>query len=84
MAGVESLVLRMLYSLDEPWRSRFLILTAQLATGWQWDGREPEWAEVEAWLSDCALQRSLRALLYIWTGGGTRCLTDTDSSLRFS
>jgi len=39
-----------LFSLDEPWRGRFLDLVAKQATRWKWDGRQPEREEVTAWL----------------------------------
>lgn len=56
-----------LFSLDEPWRSRFLKLVANLATNWTWDGRAPTWEEVAAWLlDDLDLYREVRMLLDAW------------------
>jgi hypothetical protein len=55
-----------LFALDEPWRGRFLELVANKATGWRWEGLSPTRAEVETWLSDSALCRSIGQLLNTW------------------
>ena len=58
-----------LYALDEPWRERFLVLAANLATGWQWGEDEPDRAELAAWLEESlVLQRMILSLLRRWTG----------------
>jgi hypothetical protein len=47
-----------LYALDEPWRERFLVLAANLVTGWQWGEDEPDWGELAVWLEESlVLQR---------------------------
>ncbi len=62
-------VVEALYALEEPWRSRFLHLVANKATGWRWDGRgEPTREELEEWLTDLRLRRWTAALLRAWTG----------------
>lgn len=59
-----------LLALDEPWRSRFLKLTANIATGWSWNGRgEPTREELEEWLENPGLRRRVTELLQTWTGG---------------
>lgn len=56
-----------LFSLEEPWRDRFLVLVANLATDWAWDGRPPGWEEVTDWLSaDLDLYRRVKMLLDTW------------------
>ena len=56
-----------LFSLDEPWRGRFLFLVANLATNWAWGGRRPTWEEVAAWLGgDLGLCQYVRLLLDAW------------------
>jgi hypothetical protein len=58
-----------LYALDEPWRGRFLVLAANLATGWQWGEDEPGQAELAAWLEEnLVLQRVILHLLRGWMG----------------
>ena len=57
-----------LFSLDEPWRSRFLRLVANQATGWAWNGRLPTQAEVEVWLDDWELYKSIKSQLNMWQG----------------
>ncbi|RLC91088.1 MAG: hypothetical protein DRI79_03790 [Chloroflexi bacterium] len=64
--SVESLV-EALFSLDEPWRGRFLTLVAKQATRWKWDGQRPGWEEMVAWLStDPCLYREVALLLDAW------------------
>ena len=56
-----------LFSLDEPWKSRFLKLVANLATNWTWDGRAPTCEEMSVWLcTDLDLYREVRMLLDAW------------------
>lgn len=57
-----------MFALREPWRGRFLELTANLATGGAWNGRgEPIREDVEAWLrGDLRLYRRVRLLLSAW------------------
>jgi hypothetical protein len=57
-----------LYGLGEPWRSRFLTLTAQLATGGAWNGRgEPAPEDLEGWLrADLRLRWQVTLLLRAW------------------
>jgi hypothetical protein len=60
-------LIRALFSLEEPWRSRFLDLVANLATNSTWDGRPPTREEVTAWLSaDLDLYREVKLLLDAW------------------
>jgi hypothetical protein len=64
-----------LFSLDEPWQSRFLFLVANLATNWAWGEQRPTWGEVTAWLGgNLGLYQYVRLLLDAWgTGiGGAR------------
>jgi hypothetical protein len=58
---------RTLFALDEPWRSRFLKLVANLATNWTWDGRAPTPEQMSTWLrTDLDLYREVRMLLDAW------------------
>jgi hypothetical protein len=60
-------LIRILFSLEEPWQSRFLDLVANLATNSTWDGQPPTREEVMAWLSaDLDLYREVRLLLEAW------------------
>ena len=62
-------LIEVLYTLDEPWRERFLILAANLATGWRWGEDEPGQAELAAWLGEnLILQRVILRLLRRWIG----------------
>jgi len=66
--GVESLV-EALFSMDEPWKSRFLGLVANWATGGLWNGRRPRREEVRAWLqADVGLYREVRLMVRAWRG----------------
>ena len=64
---VESLT-ENLFSLEEPWRERFLTLVARQATRLSWNGRAPTQDEVEAWLSNGSLYRTVTLLLSTWQG----------------
>ena len=55
-----------LFSLEEPWRGRFLILVAQQATRWTWDGQPPTRDEVATWLGDGNLHQVVTQLLNTW------------------
>jgi hypothetical protein len=56
-----------LLSIEEPWRSRFLDLTANLATGWTWDGQQPNRAALTSWLqADPDLGRKVRVMVRAW------------------
>jgi hypothetical protein len=57
-----------LFSLDEPWRSRFLELVANEATGWRWEGRPPTREEVTTWLGDGELHYKVAQILNAWQG----------------
>ncbi|RLC84419.1 MAG: hypothetical protein DRI79_12910, partial [Chloroflexi bacterium] len=59
-------VVETLYALDEPWRSRFLVLVAKMANGWQWDGRVPGRKNVEGWLQRPGVRRATILLLRAW------------------
>ena len=56
-----------LFSLEEPWRSRFLDLVANMATRWKGNGHQPTREEIVAWLGgNPALYREIRVLLRAW------------------
>ncbi len=55
-----------LFSLDEPWRSRFLRLVANQATDWTWNGRLPTQVEVKMWLGDWDLYKNVKLQLSTW------------------
>jgi hypothetical protein len=56
-----------LFSLEEPWRGRFLNLVANLATSWAWDGQPPTRKQVTNWLgTDLELYREMKLLLDAW------------------
>jgi len=67
LRGVETLTEAM-FSLDEPWRGRFLDLVANLATGEMWDGgRRPGREEVTTWLgTDYGLYQEMMMLVDAW------------------
>ena len=57
-----------IYAQREPWRTRFLQLTAKAVSG-NGNGRVPERVEVEGWLRQSrSLRRQLAALLWVWNG----------------
>jgi hypothetical protein len=65
-AKAESLA-EALFSLDEPWRGRFLELVASLATRQAGGKRQPTWQEVTAWLGTRpALYQRVKLLLSVW------------------
>jgi hypothetical protein len=56
-----------LFSMDEPWRGRFLTLVAGWATDGLWSDQQPRRTEVEAWLdADASLYRRVSLLLKMW------------------
>jgi hypothetical protein len=55
-----------LFSLDEPWRSRFLALVARTAIGESWNGSLPERTQIATWLRDLRLYRDVTRLLEAW------------------
>jgi hypothetical protein len=58
-----------IYALEEPWRTRFLVLIAELATGRQWRDRPPSRSTMEAWLTEHAwLQNQVSQMLEAWVG----------------
>jgi hypothetical protein len=62
-----------LFSLDEPWRGRFLHLVAARATMRPDDRQQPTPEEVTAWFeADPYLRRRVSLLLYLWQGSTRR------------
>jgi hypothetical protein len=58
-----------LFSLEEPWQSRFLNLVANLATKWSWNGQRPTREEITGWLNvDPELYQHVELLLDTWRG----------------
>jgi hypothetical protein len=58
-----------LFSLDEPWRGRFLNLVVTRAKMWAEDRPLPTPEEVSAWFAaDPSLRRRISLLLYLWQG----------------
>jgi hypothetical protein len=58
-----------LFSMEEPWRGRFLKLVANLATKWSWNGQRPTRAEITGWLNaDPELYEHVELLLDTWRG----------------
>jgi hypothetical protein len=56
-----------MYSLQEPWLTRFLELMAAMANGGKSNGHRPSRCEVAAWLAASpALRREVRQLLHAW------------------
>ena len=55
-----------LFSLEEPWRSRFLYLIASRATGQNTGETPPSRDEVRAWLGNGSLQQAVTLLLSAW------------------
>lgn len=62
-----------LFSLDEPWRGRFLNLVATRATMKTEYRRQPTPEEVSAWFqANPFLRRRISLLLYAWQGARRR------------
>ena len=55
-----------IWSLEEPWRSRFLVFLTSQATNYARDGRSPEPEEVMTWLSDQRLYRMIASMMDVW------------------
>jgi hypothetical protein len=55
-----------LYSLEEPWRSRFLTLVANMSTEWTWSGHLPQRHEIVDWLGDRSVYYATRTMLQSW------------------
>ena len=67
VGGLAESLVEDLFYLEEPWRSRFLELVANLATSWTWCGQPPTRDEVTAWLgADLGLYQQIRDLLDAW------------------
>lgn len=65
----EMQLVEVLYGLEEPWRTRFLMLIAKLATGQQWKDHIPNRNATEAWLAeDARLQHQVAQMLEAWAG----------------
>ena len=62
----DRLLVEELYSLDEPWRTRFLLLVARQANCRPWIGEPPGRDKVEQWLEDSSNRRVIRELLRSW------------------
>jgi hypothetical protein len=64
---VETQLVEDLYALEEPWRTRFLVLIAELATGRRWHDQTPSRSTTEAWLLEHAwLQKQISQMLEDW------------------
>jgi hypothetical protein len=58
-----------LFSLEEPWQSRFLNLVANLARKWSWNGQRPTREEIRGWLNvDPELYQHVKLLVDAWRG----------------
>ena len=57
-----------LFSLQEPWRDRFLTFIARQTLGWSWDGPPPTRDEVKTWLNSAGLCQAVTMLLETWEG----------------
>lgn len=55
-----------LFSLEEPWRSRFLYLIAHRATGEVVPEQPPTREDVTAWLDNGSLRQVVTLLLQAW------------------
>jgi hypothetical protein len=56
-----------IFSLEEPWRSRFLVWLSERANG-GCGARLPSQRQVAVWLDDSALSREVAVLLNKWLG----------------
>jgi hypothetical protein len=67
MGTLIEIVVDAMYSLEEPWQTRFLELTAVMANGGRSNGHRPTRREVSRWLeTNPALCREMRQLLHAW------------------
>jgi hypothetical protein len=55
-----------LFSLQDPWRDRFLVFLAQRALGQAWDGQMPTEREVSGWLGRDGLRKTVLLMLNRW------------------
>jgi hypothetical protein len=64
---VEAQLAEELDALEEPWRTRFLVLIAELATGRQWRDQTPSRSTTQTWLMEHVwLQRQISQMLEAW------------------
>jgi len=74
VVGRVELLTDALFSLDEPWRGRFLDLVAKQATRWKWDGQQPGREEIAAWLgTNPGLYQEVTLLLNAWQRPEREC-----------
>lgn len=66
MQGRAEVLAATLFSLEEPWRSRFLTLVANMSTEWTWSGQLPQRQEIVDWLSDRSVYYATRSMLQSW------------------
>ena len=55
-----------LFSLQDPWRDRFLVFVAQRALGQAWDGQLPTENDVSGWLGRDGLSTTIVLMLNRW------------------
>ena len=67
-----------LFALEEPWQTQFLIMTANLATNWTWNGETPTREEIAAWSRDQDVHREVALLLYAWQRSETSQYLSTE------
>ena len=60
------LLVESLFSLQDPWRDRFLVFVAQRALGQAWDGQLPTENEVSGWLGRDGLRTTIVLMLNRW------------------
>ena len=60
------LLVESLFSLQDPWRDRFLVFVAQRALGQAWDGQLPTENEVSGWLGSDGLRTTIVLMLNRW------------------
>ena len=68
VATRDEVVTESLFSLQEPWRARFLTFVAKQAVGWSWDGPPPTRDEVKVWLNNASLCHTVTRLIETWEG----------------
>lgn len=68
MASGTHLTTQAIFSLEEPWRSRFLVWVADRAGRQITDTRTPTPEQVTTWLDEHNLSQKVQALLAVWTG----------------
>jgi hypothetical protein len=60
------LLVESLFSLQDPWRDRFLVFVAQRALGQAWDGQLPTENDVSGWLGSDGLRKTILLMLNRW------------------